>query len=68
MKISEEIFPRRICIINKDEKSNIMTICFDQKYSALSISSKRYTFQNLKEIPEFSLNYKRRFYLTQILE
>ena len=61
MKISEEIFPRSICLIisvNKDEKSNVMTISFDKKYSALSISSKRYLFQNLKEVPEFTLNYK----------
>jgi len=60
MRISEEIFQRMICIINKDEKSNIMSTSFDQKYSSLSISPKRYTFQNLKEVSEFTLNYKSR--------
>jgi len=65
MRISEEIFPRMVCLIisvNKEGKANVMTasflmpVSFEPKYSAFSISPKRYTFQNLKEVPEFTLN------------
>jgi flavin reductase (DIM6/NTAB) family NADH-FMN oxidoreductase RutF len=65
MRISEQIFPRPvalICTINKEGKSNVMTasflmpISFEPKYLAFSISPKRTSFLNLKEIPEFTLN------------
>ncbi len=65
MRISEQIFPRPvalICTINKEGKANVMTasflmpISFEPKYLAFSISPKRASFLNLKEIPEFTLN------------
>jgi flavin reductase (DIM6/NTAB) family NADH-FMN oxidoreductase RutF len=65
MRISEEIFPRTvvlICTVNKKGEPNVMTasflmpISFEPKYLAFSISPKRYSFENLKEIPEFTLN------------
>jgi flavin reductase (DIM6/NTAB) family NADH-FMN oxidoreductase RutF len=65
MIISEQIFPRvvaLICTANKEGKPNVMTasflmpISFEPKILAVSISQKRYSFKNLKEIPEFTLN------------
>ena len=65
MRISEQIFPRPvalICTINKEGKANVMTasflmpISFEPKYLAFSISPKRASFLNLKEVPEFTLN------------
>jgi flavin reductase (DIM6/NTAB) family NADH-FMN oxidoreductase RutF len=65
MKISEQIFPRvvaLICTSNKEGKPNamaasfLMPISFEPKILAISISPKRYSFENLKEIPEFTLN------------
>lgn len=65
MRISEQIFPRPVCLIctiNKKGKPNVMTasflmpISFEPKYLAFSISSKRHSFKNLKEVPEFTLN------------
>jgi flavin reductase (DIM6/NTAB) family NADH-FMN oxidoreductase RutF len=65
MKISEQIFPRvvaLICTSNKEGKPNVMTasflmpISFEPKILAVSISPKRYSFENLKEVPEFTLN------------
>jgi flavin reductase (DIM6/NTAB) family NADH-FMN oxidoreductase RutF len=65
MRISEQIFPRivaLICTTNKEGKPNVMTasflmpISFEPKILAVSISPKRYSFENLKEVPEFTLN------------
>jgi len=65
MRISEQIFPRvvaLICTSNKEGKPNVMTtsflmpISFEPKVLAVSISPKRYTFENLKEVREFTLN------------
>jgi flavin reductase (DIM6/NTAB) family NADH-FMN oxidoreductase RutF len=65
MKISEQIFPRvvaLICTSNKEGKPNVMTasflmpISFEPKILAVSVSPKRYSFDNLKEVPEFTLN------------
>jgi flavin reductase (DIM6/NTAB) family NADH-FMN oxidoreductase RutF len=65
MRISEQIFPRvvaLICTSNKEGKPNVMTasflmpVSFEPKVLAVSISPKRYTFENLKEVPEFTLN------------
>ena len=65
MRISQQIFPRAvslICTINKKGRPNVMTasflmpISFEPKYLAFSISPKRYSFQNLKEISEFTMN------------
>lgn len=36
--------------------SFLMPISFEPKYLAFSISPKRYSFENLKEVPEFTLN------------
>lgn len=65
MRISEQIFPRVVALIvtvNLKKKPNVMTasflmpISFEPKILAFSISSKRYSFQNLKEVPQFTLN------------
>jgi flavin reductase (DIM6/NTAB) family NADH-FMN oxidoreductase RutF len=65
MKISEQIFPRvvaLICTSNKEGKPNVMTasflmpISFKPKYVAVAIAPTHYSFQNLKEVPEFTLN------------
>lgn len=63
MRISEQIFPRTVAlIVSTNEKNNVMTasfimpISFNPKYLAFSISPKRYTFENLKKIKEFTLN------------
>jgi flavin reductase (DIM6/NTAB) family NADH-FMN oxidoreductase RutF len=65
MKISEQIFPRvvaLICTSNKEGKPNVMTasflmpISFEPKILAISISPNRYSFENIKETPEFTLN------------
>lgn len=65
MQISEEIFPRvvaLICTSNKEGKANVMTVSFlmpvsfEPKILAFSISPKRYSFQNLKEVPQFTVN------------
>lgn len=64
MKISEQIFPRIVVLISSTdgEKDNVMTasflmpISFNPKYLAFAISPKRYTFENLKKIKEFTLN------------
>ncbi len=65
MRISEQIFPRPVCLIttcDKEGRPNIMTasflmpISFNPKYIAFSIAPSRYSFKNLKEIKEFGLN------------
>lgn len=65
MRISEQIFPRvvaLICTTNKKGKPNVMTasflmpISFEPKIVAFSISPKRHSFENLKEVPQFTLN------------
>jgi len=64
MKISEQIFPRvvaLICTSNKEGKPNVMTasflmpISFEPTILAVSFHQK-YSFENLKEVPEFTLN------------
>lgn len=65
MRISEQIFPRIVCLLTTTDKKrndNIMTISFimpvsfEPKYIAFSISPKRKSFSNLKEVPEFGIN------------
>jgi flavin reductase (DIM6/NTAB) family NADH-FMN oxidoreductase RutF len=65
MRISEQIFPRCVVLvatIDKNGKPNVMTasfvmpISFDPKYVAFSISPRRHSFNNLREVPEFTLN------------
>jgi flavin reductase (DIM6/NTAB) family NADH-FMN oxidoreductase RutF len=65
MKISQQIFPRAVALvvtINKEGKPNVMTasflmpISFEPKYLAFSIAPTRYSFKNLKEVKEFTLN------------
>jgi len=64
MRISEEIFPRVCALIcsTDGKKDNVMTasflmpISFEPKYLAFSLGPKRYTFSNLKKVPEFTLN------------
>ncbi len=65
MRISEQIFPRVVCLIatvDKQGKPNVMTasflmpVSFEPKYVAFAISPRRYTFENLKAVKEFSLN------------
>ena len=65
MRISEQIFPRviaLICTSDEKEKPNVMTvsflmpISFEPKILAFSISPKRYTFENLKKVKEFTVN------------
>lgn len=65
MRISQQIFPRPVALIvtaNKKGKANVMTasfltpISFEPKYVAVAIGLKRYSFENLKEVPEFTMN------------
>ncbi len=65
MRISKEIFPRPVALVatvNKDGKANvatfsfIMPISFEPKFVAFAVAPQRYTFENLKEVGEFSLN------------
>lgn len=48
--------------MNKDGKANvatfsfIMPISFEPKFVAFAVAPQRYTFENLKEVGEFSLN------------
>jgi flavin reductase (DIM6/NTAB) family NADH-FMN oxidoreductase RutF len=65
MKISQQIFPRVVALIvtiSKEGKPNVMTasflmpISFEPKYLAFSIAPTRYSFKNLKEVKEFTLN------------
>jgi len=63
MRISEQIFPRAVALICSTNKGdNVMTasfvipVSFKPKYVAFSISPKRYTFENLKKVKEFTLN------------
>lgn len=65
MKISQQIFPRAVALIvtiSKEGKPNVMTasflmpISFEPKYLAFSIAPTRYSFENLKEVKEFTLN------------
>ncbi len=65
MRISRQIFPRPVALIvtvNKEGKPNvatfsfIMPVSFNPKFVAVSVSPRRYTFQNLKETREFTLN------------
>ncbi len=65
MRISEQIFPRLVGLIvtlSKEGKANVMTasflmpVSFEPKYIAFSVSPKRYTFKNLKERKELTLN------------
>lgn len=62
MRISELLFPRLtvlITTINSKNQPNVMTasfimpISFEPKILGFSISPKRYSFQNLKQVPEF---------------
>ncbi len=64
MRISKQIFPRVVALIcsTDGKKDNVMAasflmpVSFEPKYVAISISPQRYTFSNLKKIPEFTLN------------
>jgi len=65
MRISEEIWPRPVAIlttVSKEGRPNGMTvsflmpISFEPKYVAVSVSPRRYSFQNLNEVKEFGLN------------
>jgi flavin reductase (DIM6/NTAB) family NADH-FMN oxidoreductase RutF len=65
MRISQQIFPRPVALItsvNKNGKPNVMTtsfimpVSFSPKILAISVSSSRYTFLNLKEVKEFVVN------------
>lgn len=65
MRISEQIFPRAVALIvtiSKDGKPNVMTasflmpVSFEPKYVAFSIAPERYSFKNLEEVGEFTLN------------
>lgn len=65
MRISQQIFPRPVALIvtaNKKNEANVMTasfltpISFEPKYVAVAIGPKRYSFENLKEVPEFTMN------------
>lgn len=65
MRISEQLYPRPVCLIvtvNKQGKPNVMTasfvmpVSFEPKYLAFSIAPTRYSFENLKAVKEFSLN------------
>jgi flavin reductase (DIM6/NTAB) family NADH-FMN oxidoreductase RutF len=65
MRISEIIYPRTvvlICTSNSLAKPNVMTtsfitpVSFEPKILTVAISPKRYSFKNLKEIPEFTVN------------
>ena len=65
MRISKQIFPRCVVLvtsIDKEGKPNVMTasfvmpISFQPKYVAFSVAEERYTFKNLKEVPEFGFN------------
>lgn len=65
MRISELLFPRLVVLvttIDKQNKPNVMTVSFvmpvsfEPKILAFSISPHRYSFQNLKEVPEFGIN------------
>lgn len=65
MRISELLFPRLVVLVttvNKQNKPNVMTasfvmpVSFEPKLLAFSISPHRYTYENLKEVPEFGIN------------
>ena len=65
MRISQQIFPRPVvlvCTVNKEGRANVMTasflmpVSFEPKYIAVAISPKRYTFQNLMEVKEMTVN------------
>lgn len=64
MRISEQLFPRVCALIctSNDEKDNVMTasflmpISFNPKYVCFSISPFRYSFENLKKNPQFTMN------------
>jgi len=65
MRISEQIFPRVVCLIvtcDKLGKPNVMTasfvtpVSFEPKYVAFAISPRRHSFENIKSVREFSLN------------
>ena len=65
MRISAQIFPRCVVLIttiNSKGKPNVMTasfvmpVSFNPKYVAVAIAPSRHTFENLKEVPEFTLN------------
>lgn len=64
-KISKILFPRLVVLITTcgmDGKANvstfsfIMPISFQPKYVAFAVVPTRYTFKNLKEVPEFVIN------------
>lgn len=65
MQISEQVFPRLVCLLvtlSKDSKPNVMTasflmpVSFKPKYVAVAISPSRSSFSNLRKTKEFSLN------------
>ncbi len=64
-RISEIVFPRMTVLVttcNRDGKPNVATfsffmpVSFDPKYVAFSVSPKRHTFSNLREVEEFVVN------------
>lgn len=65
MRLSEQIFPRQVVLIatsSAEGKPNVMTasfvmpVSFEPKFVAFSISPDRLTFENLKQVPEFTMN------------
>ncbi|MEM4575850.1 MAG: flavin reductase family protein [Candidatus Nezhaarchaeales archaeon] len=65
LKISEELYPRLTVLIttcSKDGSHNvatfsfIMPVSFEPKYLAFSISPRRRTFDNIKDVGEFVVN------------
>ncbi|MCS7094171.1 MAG: flavin reductase family protein [Candidatus Aenigmarchaeota archaeon] len=65
MRISEQIFPRVVALvvtISKENKPNVMTasflmpVSFEPKFIAFAISPQRYSFKNLQEVGEFTVN------------
>ncbi len=65
MRISQQIWPRPVvlvCSVNREGKPNVMTasfvmpVSFEPKYLAVSIAPQRYTFENLKETKELTIN------------
>lgn len=65
MRISRQIFPRPVALIvtvDREGKPNvatfsfIMPISFEPKYVAVSVSPRRYTFENIRGTREFTLN------------
>ncbi|MBN2095140.1 MAG: flavin reductase family protein [Candidatus Aenigmarchaeota archaeon] len=66
MRISEQIFPRAVALLGtcgKDGRPNLMSvsfimpISFDPKYVAFSIAPHRFSYYNLQQVEEFTLNF-----------